>query len=385
MNYYNEHDPKAAAWLRELIAQGHIPAGHVDQRSIVLVHPDDLAGYAQCHFFAGIGGWSLALRLAGWQATAPVWTMSCPCQPFSTAGKGHGEADPRHLWPEGRRLIRDCRPAIVFGEQVAGAPGRRWFAGVRADLAALGYPCIGADLCAAGAGAPHIRQRLYWMAHALEQRQQRPAARPAAPGRRQPAGGGTAGTVAHSAGVPGAQHEHQSRRGSRRPAAAPHAAECGGAGGLDHTLSHGRRAHGHDHPGHDGQQPVPAVQPQRLGHTQGHDQRRPRLARESDGRPVTTGGPGAGSHSPLGHPDQLGCEGMRRPEPAQPHIANHWQAFDLLPCLDGKTRRVEPGTFPLAHGFPHRVGLLRGYGNAIVPQIAAAFIQACQDVISQAA
>ena len=53
-----------------------------------------------------------------------------------------------------------------------------------------------------------------------------------------------------------------------------------------------------------------------------------------------------------------------------------WSDFDLIPCADGKARRVESGTFPLAHGIPARVGKLRAYGNAIVPQVAAEFIAA---------
>jgi DNA (cytosine-5)-methyltransferase 1 len=77
--YYNELDPFAAAWLRNLIAAGLIPQGEVDERSIEDVTPNDLAGFRQCHFFAGIGGWPLALRLAGWPDERPVWTGSCPC------------------------------------------------------------------------------------------------------------------------------------------------------------------------------------------------------------------------------------------------------------------------------------------------------------------
>lgn len=153
MNYYNEHDPKAAAWLRELIAQGHLPPGFVDSRDIQLVQPADLVGYTQCHFFAGIGGWSLALHLAGVPTTTRLWTGSCPCQPFSVAGKGLGKTDPRHLWPQFRRLIRLCRPPVVFGKQVASAAGRIWLSGVCADLEALAYRTAAADLCAAG-GAP---------------------------------------------------------------------------------------------------------------------------------------------------------------------------------------------------------------------------------------
>ena len=60
--YYNEHDTFAAAWLRELIADGQIPQGDVDERDIQTLTADDVRGYRQCHFFAGIGGWAYALR-----------------------------------------------------------------------------------------------------------------------------------------------------------------------------------------------------------------------------------------------------------------------------------------------------------------------------------
>jgi DNA (cytosine-5)-methyltransferase 1 len=165
-SYYNEIDPYAAQWLRNLIAEGLIAKGDVDERSIKDVRGSDLAGYTQCHFFAGIGGWSYALRLAGWPDSEPVWTGSCPCQPLSSAGQRKGHADERHLWPAFHALIAERRPATVFGEQVASKDGREWLAGVRADLEALGYALGAADLCAASAGAPHIRQRIFWLADA---------------------------------------------------------------------------------------------------------------------------------------------------------------------------------------------------------------------------
>lgn len=117
--YYNEIEPYAAEWLRNLIVAGLIAPGDVDTRSIEDVRPDDLRGYEQCHFFAGIGGWSYALRLAGVPDDRRIWTGSCPCQPFSAAGKGAGFADERHLWPAFFHLIRECRPERVVGEQVA--------------------------------------------------------------------------------------------------------------------------------------------------------------------------------------------------------------------------------------------------------------------------
>lgn len=166
MNYYNENNPRTAAWLRELINHGCVPRGVVDERSIEDVRPSELAGYAQCHFFAGIGGWALALRLAGWPDDKPVWTGSCPCQPFSTAGEGKGVADERHLWPAFKWQIEQRKPAIVFGEQVASKAGREWFGGVRDDLEALAYQVGCADLCAPSVRAVHQRARLWWFANA---------------------------------------------------------------------------------------------------------------------------------------------------------------------------------------------------------------------------
>ncbi len=165
MNYYNEIDPKAAAWLRELIAAGHIAPGIVDERSITEINPYEITQYTQWHFFAGIGGWPLALRMAGWPDSEPVRTGSCPCQPFSDAGKQLGKEDSRHLWPVFRDLIAFGEPTVAFGEQVASGLGREWLEHLRADMEGLGYEVGAADLCAACLGASHIRQRLYWVAN----------------------------------------------------------------------------------------------------------------------------------------------------------------------------------------------------------------------------
>lgn len=162
--YYNEIDPFAAQWLRNLIRAGHIAPGDVDERSIEDVHPDDLSGFTQCHFFAGIGVWSLALRRSGWPDDRPVWTGSCPCQPFSAAGAGAGFADERHLWPHFHWLIQERRPAIVFGEQVASRDADPWIDLVQDDLEGLGYRVGAIPFPAASVGAPHIRDRLYWVA-----------------------------------------------------------------------------------------------------------------------------------------------------------------------------------------------------------------------------
>ena len=289
LNFYNDIDPKACAWLSELMAHGLIPLGVIDNRSITDIDPNELTRYTQCHFFAGIGGWPLAIRWAGWPEDRPVWTGSCPCQPFSVAGKRKGEADERHLWPAFRDLIAKCRPPVCFGEQVASKDGREWLVGVRADLEALGYAVGAADLCAAGVGAPHIRQRLYWVADSDR----------GAAGERGDAGGQT--------GPRGAYRNDDDGR-------------CG-AGGLADS-----------------------------GRAGPPEQFRRRVEPE-----------GPAAHG-----------GLDGPGPTN----GHWRDADWIFCRDGKWRPVEPGTFPLAHGIPGRVGLLRGYGNAIVPQVAAEFIKA---------
>lgn len=165
--YYNEFDPDAAQWLRNLIAAKLIPDGEVDARSIVDVAAEDLRGFHQHHWFAGIAGWAHALQLADWPADRPVWTGSCPCQPFSVAGKGEGKADARHLWPAWFRLIQQCRPATVFGEQVDAAIRHGWLDDVFADLEGMGYACGAANLPAACVGAPHIRQRVWFVVNTI--------------------------------------------------------------------------------------------------------------------------------------------------------------------------------------------------------------------------
>jgi DNA (cytosine-5)-methyltransferase 1 len=161
--YYNEFDKRNAAWLGELIADGLIAPGVVDDRPIQEVRASDLGGFAQCHFFAGIGGWSFALRLAGWPNDLPVWTGSCPCQSFSRLGAGRGFNDPRHLWPIFASLIAECRPAVIFGEQVEAAIGHGWLDLVQGDLEDAGYATWAAVFPAAAVGAPHLRDRLYFV------------------------------------------------------------------------------------------------------------------------------------------------------------------------------------------------------------------------------
>ena len=163
--YYNEWEKDKALWLRELIRRGLIADGEVDTRSIADVRPDELVGFTQLHWFAGVGAWSYALRLAGIPDDFPIWTASCPCPSFSVAGKGEGFDDPRHLWPELFRLVRERKPSMLFGEQADGAIGHGWFDLVGMDMESESYAVAAAVLPAASVGAPHRRNRLFFVAN----------------------------------------------------------------------------------------------------------------------------------------------------------------------------------------------------------------------------
>lgn len=337
--YYNEIDPFAAQWLRNLIAAGHIAPGEVDERSIEDVTPDDLRGFTQCHFFAGIGVWSHSLRLAGWPDDKPVWTGSCPCQPFSAAGKGDGFADERHLWPHFFHLISELRPQHVFGEQVAAGNANAWFDLVQADLEGMDYAFGLVPFTSAGVGAPHIRERAYWVANANSVISDR--------------GGDVRsnGWDEHSYG----SHFNGMAYSNHRISDEGETLRTGRNAVLDGSSSN------------------------RLGDTNltrleglgGNDC--------AAGRERATG-PAAASGVHL------------RPL----EVNGFWRDADWLFCRDGKWRPVEPGTFPLVDGAAarmgrvepgvarvassNRVGRLKGYGNAINAQAAAAFIRAYMGV-----
>ena len=171
--YYNEFDPKAAAWLRQLIDNGNIAPGYVDERSILDVKPEDLEGYTQHHFFAGIGVWSYALRNAGWSDDTPVCTASLPCQPFSTVGQQKGKDDERHLLPHFMQLVKQCGFNTIFGEQVERAIRHEWLDDLQANMEAEGYAIGHCVLGAHSVNAAHQRQRLFWVAHSTSERQAR--------------------------------------------------------------------------------------------------------------------------------------------------------------------------------------------------------------------
>lgn len=301
--YYNEFDPFAAAWLRELIKDELIADGEVDERSITDVEPGDLKGFTQCHFFAGIGGWSHALRLAGWADSRPVWTGSPPCQPYSNSGKKKGKNDERHLWPAFFNIIRECQPPTVFGEQVASAIRYGWFDDLQADMEAEGYAAGMAVLPAGCIGAPQKRDRLWFaaqrMAYTSSERQ---------------SGSWEMGRSSDS--------EKSENREIDRAINA-----CG----VSSSISSCEKQ---------------SIECGALGDSEGE---RCREARKSIKRSAQR---------------------------------DSWAGAKFVNCRDGKSRPipVEPALFPLADGIPNSMGILRGAGNAIVPELAAEFIGAFMDI-----
>lgn len=170
--YYNEIDPYCCAWLSNLMDAGHITPGKIDDRPIQELTAKDVEGYQRVHFFAGIAGWDYALNLANWGERF-VWTGSCPCQPFSTAGKQKGKLDDRHLWPTWFDLIRECRPATIFGEQVSSAITHGWLDDCAYDLETEDYAVAAAVLPACSIGASHKRERLWFVGNALKSARKR--------------------------------------------------------------------------------------------------------------------------------------------------------------------------------------------------------------------
>lgn len=165
--YYNEFDKKKCAALSQLMKDGHIRKGDIDDRSIRDVQPADVSEYDRAHFFAGIGLWDYALDLARWPADRPVWTGSCPCQPWGVAGAVHGrnkqEEDERDLWPVWGKLIP--KGITIFGEQVATKHALRWYDRLADDLENKNYTVRTEIKTGISEGIPQRRWRLYFAAH----------------------------------------------------------------------------------------------------------------------------------------------------------------------------------------------------------------------------
>ncbi len=310
--FYNEIDPYAAQWLRNLIAAGHIAPGVVDERSIQDIAPDELKEFTQCHFFAGVGVWSLALRRAGWPDDRPVWTGSCPCQPFSAAGAGAGFSDLRHLWPDFAWQIDQCRPAVVFGEQVASKVIDTWVDLVQIDLETMGYAFGAIPFPSAGVGAPHIRDRLFWVADSQSDRYERPRQLNESARRDGASHLRGIGRMADANGRH-ASAEREQRRGEQRQQSQDGA--CRELVGLGDYVGQGLE--------------------ERVGHA---------------GIPGGTAGAGPGQAV-----ERAGIHIDR--EPAGP-VNGFWRAADWLGCRDDKWRPVEPGPQQMVNGFAQSLGRL---------------------------
>ena len=389
MNYYNEWDSFAAEWLKELIKDGLIPDGEVDSRSIADVSPEDLKGFTQCHFFAGIGGWSRALQLAGWSADRPVWTGSPPCQSFSTAGKGKGKDDERHLWPVFFNLIRECQPPTVFGEQVAAAIRFGWLDDLQDDFEKEGYASAAVVLPAGGIGAPHKRERLFFVAdsHSSNRRSEQEPEQQARNQWRQ--SDGHSGIASSVADPHNERHEWSSEDGRQAQRGVEHAGSLGVAYSeperLQGRLQGWKNQERQGISGHSGRSGATnslvnsnsdrSQQGNKTSETAGHRDT-PDSANfwsesvgdtEHDGSYEAEIGRSTGSSQAE--------SGMLEPERSD---SLFWGSSEVIYCRDGKYRPIptEPALFPLADGIPNRVGLLRGAGNAIVPQAAAEIIKA---------
>ena len=440
--YYNENDKQTCAWLRELIKQDLIAPGDVDERDIRDVRSDDLVQFEQIHFFAGIGVWSYALRQAGWPDDRPVLTGSCPCQPFSSAGKKDGTKDKRHLWPEMYRLIaglpKGQRPPTIFGEQVAQKTGQAWFDAVQADLARENYAAGLVVFPACSVGAPHLRQRLYWFADRVADSDSR--GRQSSRGRRILERGETAeGTRQTESAVSGVTNplEHAKRDGRQqgamcdndgrkrqRPTDQPDdrnkirhvAGDTEPADGVadNHrkgverkpgnsaiesgameTRGQGSKSvckSGNNSPT-DGVANVQCkrnlreIGDSRKTETETQKRRQKRRADETWHNSPTDG---------VADNAGIGCEGVSRSGATQDARVTKlckndgagptngfWRDADWIWCQDQKWRCSEPGVEPLVDGVPNRMVKLRGYGNAIVVPQAKEFIRSYMESVDR--
>jgi DNA (cytosine-5)-methyltransferase 1 len=285
----------------------------------------------------------------------------------SFAGKGKGFADDRHLWPAFFHLIAECRPSVIFGEQVAEAIKFGWLDTVQDDLEGIGYATWAHGLAACNLGAPHKRERLFFVADSGTGRGHEDA-------RRRRENGGPEGGLGDSQhdgldGIPelgGKENEG----GMLEPEGSDLAA--GKLGDAD-----------------------------RSGQLQSEERNLPLegTGELALGQPSEASGPGhAVADSDSRGLERAGAEegeGQGRYAVRRRAVGGFWADAEWLWFKDKKKRPVESGVSPLVNGRSRRVGRvrdpgapfdanatvevrakrIRGYGNCIVPEVAEAFIR----------
>ena len=263
-------------------------------------------------------------------ALGPITLVSggFPCQPFSHAGKRGGTGDDRYLWPEMLRVIREIEPQWVLAENVLGLMSLESgvvFETVLSDLEAAGYETLPVVCPAAGAGAPHLRQRVFIVAHA-EYRGLVDV---------QPGNPPREGNPKKTDVACGAYVAHTTRE------------RLDGPGGA-----RGRRGESTDGSGSDAPD-ADQLDDDGSRHGTGEARRQRRKA------PELSGGEDA--------PDtgRRGGEGPRAEQRGGP-VASWWES--------------EPGVGRVATGVPHRVDRLRALGNAVNPYQVAPILQAIAEV-----
>ncbi len=372
-SFYNDNERYCVSWLENLITMKLLPEGEVNSTSIEEIDPNATRGFTQCHFFAGLGGWPYALRLAGWPEDRPIWTGSCPCQPFSVAGKRKGMADERHLWPHFFRLIRACRPPVVMGEQVSGKAGYGWLDGVRSDLEKEGYTCWAVDIPAASVDSPQKRNRIYWVAEPNDAERGADSTRRNKLYRRETGwdkgnniaeiDSESANRMVHCPEQPEREPEHQIGAESWGDAWV----DAGGTGGRFSRLAHGQ---------------FKRLEIGQVPTEQRGDVSEQRQTIEPDGFGtdglVYNQGVGRGEG---GSEHELWSGGSALTSASSQSCPSFWNDWELIgPDDKGFYRRIKPGVRLLADGVPSRVGKLRALGNSICPQIAAEVIRAYMDI-----
>ncbi len=340
--YYNEIDPFAAAWLRNLIDAGCIAPGVVDTRSIEEVTANDLKDSHSAISSPGSASGLTPCGAPDGLTVAPSGQVPAPASHSASQENAGNSTTPATCG----HMVLPCiavPPSRYLGEQVASKDGLAWFDVVQLNLEEAEYAVAVVNLCAAGIGAPHIRQRLFWVADATYKQ--------------------------HQKRLSGCAESHRPRSG-RSPAEStgyclPH--------GLAHTNndSRERRLSGWQ----DSQREV-------INGSSGCGGTDSRLAyADNEQRPLTLPAKGYEDISRQWNKNSEAIAGFSSDSGTSP-VNGFWRDADWLFCRDGKWRPVKPGLKPLVNGLAGRVGQVRAYGNAIVAPVAETFIRAYMEAVT---